>query len=701
MWLLGATINLLTMFGLIIVLVIIVDDAIVIGENIFRHVEEGMHPVKAAVIGAEEVMWPVTVAIATTIAAFAPLFFIKGQIGDFTRQLPLVVIAALTVSLIEALVILPAHLANIPSKEKQEERNRKKSKNAGLFFIAFHSFQKTQNYFMKQLFPGIYETFLRFCLKWRYVTVSFSIATLVIIWGFFEGGLVARVFVQEMDSETLSCSLEMPVGTTSINTKNRLTAINDFVLKTPEVTNVQMVISRQIDINGDGTFGSNDQSHLGQLIIELKPADERELNNGRSSFELLRIFREFSNNIPGINSVQWTAVNGAMGGRDVEIKVSGKRYEDIIAISNELKKELNGYEGVFDIDDNNDIGKRELQLKLLESARATGITVAKLGREVRWAMYGREARRLTRNREDVKIMVRYPEEFRKNIYNVESMWIPSDKPNGQRYWIPLKEIATLSETNSFTTIHRSQLERSISVMADVDETVASSYDILEKIRIAFDENIKKKYPGASIEFLGSAEEQAKAFGGLKIAFPVAILIVYMLLAGLFRSYTQPLVVMSAIPFGMQGAIIGHWLTDNPMTILSWIGMVALTGILVNDSLVLVDFINTKIREGLDYFEATVQGAKLRLRAILLTTITTVAGLTPMMFETSFQAKFLIPMAVTLTFGLVFATALTLIIVPAINMIYYDILAAIYGKDKNIFQEEIVDIVKPLASNELT
>jgi multidrug efflux pump subunit AcrB len=278
-------------------------------------------------------------------------------------------------------------------------------------------------------------------------------------------------------------------------------------------------------------------------------------------------------------------------------------------------------------------------------------------------------------------MVRYPESFRKNIYHVESMWIPTAGLPGERGWVPLKQLAELDEKEGVTSLFRSDHQRSTTVFASVDEARGNTRDILTAVRKTFAEEIQPRYPNAKIEFLGQSEQMAKAFGGLKLAFPAALLMIYMMLAGLFRSYGQPLVVMGAIPFGFQGAVIGHWITGLPFTFMSTIGMIALCGILVNDSLVLVDFINRRIRKGMSHFEASIQGAKLRLRAILLTTLTTVAGLTPLMFERSFQAKFLIPMAVTLTFGLIFATALTLIIVPALNLIFLDIRGFFLSKDE--------------------
>ncbi len=673
MWVFGVTFNLLSMFGLIIVLGIIVDDAIVIGENIFRHVEEGEEPKEAAVNGAEEVMWPVTIAIATTIAAFAPLLFIQGQIGDFMGQLPIVVLAALSVSLIEALLILPAHLAHLPSAREREQRAALQSESAGML----RRFGMRIDRFRERLVQGTvvawYVRFLRVALKWRYVTLCTATGLLMITFGLVAGGIVERVFIQKMDSESIICKLELPVGTPAEQVKETMGSITELAVSQPEVVNVQSFVARQIDIGGaGGTESVGDQSHLGQLIIELKAADERELLNQRSSTEILTVLRKASQSLPGVNSVVWEELNGGPGGRAIEIKITGSDFAEIVAVSQELKSKLDTYDGVFDLDDNYDKGKREVQLRLRDTARSTGITTAMLGREVRAATYGREARRLTRNREDVRIMVRYPERYRSNIYQLESMWIPThpNMPN-QRGWVPLSEVAELTESESYTTIHRSQQQRSITVFGEIDDDITPAAEVINDVRATFGPKLAAEHPDVKMEFLGSFEQRMKSFGSLRVAFPVALVMIYMLLAGLFRSYLQPVVVMSAIPFGVMGAIVGHLITDNPITILSQIGMVALTGILVNDSLVLVDFINKRIRRGMAPFEASIEGAKLRLRAILLTTLTTAAGLMPLMFETSFQAKFLIPMAVTLTFGLIFATALTLIIVPSLNLVYFD------------------------------
>ncbi|MEZ6124162.1 MAG: efflux RND transporter permease subunit [Planctomycetaceae bacterium] len=668
MWVLGASVNLLSMFGLIIVLGIIVDDAIVIGENIYRHVEEGMPPLEAAVRGAEEVMWPVIVAVTTTIGAFAPLFFIQGQIGDFMSQLPLVVIAALSVSLMEALVVLPAHLRHLPPLRRAEGPEAAP---------AISGIAGFKDRLLKSVLVRPYEKVLVLSLRWRYVTVAAVFGACVIASGMLAGGVVRWQFIQDMDSESLICAVEMPIGTSTQRLQDELQILTDYIVdkdRFPEIVNVQTIAGRQFDVTGAGAVGFEDQSHLGQLVVEICPAEERT----RSSKELVTALRTFSETqMTGVNSVRWESMNGGPGGNDIEISVSGLSDHDLPRAINQLKGIAAELDGVYDLDDNLDIGKKELRLRVRDSAAAAGVTSAGLGLHVRGALFGQEARRITRNREDVRIMVRYPESFRDSPWNVEDMRIPSGRRdrNGQRSWLPISEVADVESGIGFSMITRYQQTRSAKVIGAVDDAkVPSTTDVIDGIRARAEAELVPRFPGIDIQYLGQAEEMRKSFSSLKLAFPIALLIIYGMLAGLFRSYTQPLVVMSAIPFGFLGAVVGHWLTGETFTILSAIGMVALAGILVNDSLVLVDFINKRVDDGLTLQQASVDGATKRLRAILLTTLTTVSGLVPLMFETSFQAKFLIPMAVTLTFGLMFATVLTLVLVPCLNLIRSDVFA---------------------------
>ncbi len=383
MYFMGTSINLLSMFGMIIVLGILVDDAIVIGENIYRHVEEGMPAKQAAVHGAEEVMWPVLIAVTTTIASFMPLFFIQGQIGDFLKQLPIVVVAALAVSLMEALLILPAHLMHLPPHKKASEARADQKGKPGWYWRFAHQREGfVQNVMMKW-----YERFLIFTMRFRYVTIGIACGTLLLAGGLVVGGIVKWEFVQKMDSETLMAMLEMPVGTPSDIVRERLTALSNEAVKLPEIQNVQMIVARQYDLAGAGATGFSDQSHLGQLIIELKPADEREKQGMRSSTVIMQQLREISQKLPGINSVAWEELNGGPGGKDIDLRISGNDFGEIITVSEKLKSHLQTYTGVVDLDDNFDSGLREVRLKLRKPPNPPGLA---------WGSWGcTSARRFT------------------------------------------------------------------------------------------------------------------------------------------------------------------------------------------------------------------------------------------------------------------------------------------------------------------
>lgn len=669
MWIFGLSLNLISIFGMIIVLGIVVDDAIVVGENIFRHVQEGMHPTRAAIVGAEEVMWPVIASVSTTIGAFVPLIFMEGQIGDFFGQLPLVIVAALSMSLFESLVILPAHLKHLPPHRPASEVST--AIHLGMLGRARQRIAWLLDQFSHSAIVRWYEALLSLALRWRYVTVTMGVACLIMAVGLVVGNVVEWQFIQKMDSETIIADLEMPVGTPADETRSRLIRLTEVAQRLPEVRNVQMHVAVRFSVGPAGADAMSASSHLGQLIIELKAADEREQAGERTSEEILSELRLVSESLPGVNSVTWLALSGGPAGKDVELLVNGPRFDDIIQVSQALKQHLATYQGTVDIKDNFDRGKREVQLKLFEAARATGITENILGEHVRAAMYGFEARRITRNREDVRIMVRYPDEFRASVSQLETMWVPIGSGN-ERGWMPLAALADLRETESYGTLHRSQQTRSVRVMCDVQEGISSDA-VRQGLQQYFDREIRPQFPDVSLEYQGAAEDQAKSFGSLRVAMPLALLIIYAIVASVFRSYYQPVVVMLAIPFGLMGAIVGHWITGYPMTIISAIGFVALTGIVVNDAIVLINYVNVRIRQGATAFEANLEGSKTRLRAIFLTSETTIAGLLPMMFETSFQARFLIPMAVTISFGLMFSTIQTLILVPSLNMIFFDVL----------------------------
>ncbi|MCG8403563.1 MAG: efflux RND transporter permease subunit [Phycisphaerales bacterium] len=660
MQLIGYSLNLISMFGMIIVLGLLVDDAIVVGEHVFTKIENGVEPKLAAIRGSEEVTWPVTCAIATTIVAFAPLMYVKGLIGDFMGVLPVVVLVALVVSLVEALSILPSHLAEWLKPHKPVEHATVTSEFRGWA----KRVRGVQTFFVQGVLLRNYDRFLQLCVRNRYVTISAMMSLLMVCLGLVFSSRVPFVFFQKMDSETIVADLKMPVGTPISQTGERIGVIEDAIGQLPEYDSYYSLAG--VTYSMDGSTGAT-SSHLGQVILELKPVEERV----RTSEDIIRELREKTKNLSGINSLKFAGMHGGPGGAPIQVEIGGDRIKDLITVADRVKKELSEYPGVFDIQDDFDAGRRELQIELLDSARALGLTTESLAMQVRGAFYGLEARIIQREREDVKIMVRYPEAYRKRIYDLESMRIAT--PAGDL--VPFSEVARFKEGRGYATIKRKDQKRTVTVSADVDQdNPEANADMINADLASRFPALESEFPGLQLEFGGDQRERAKSFASLRQDAAAALLLIYVILAGLFKSYVQPAIVMFAIPFGAIGVVIGHMVLGYPLTMFSLIGLVALTGIVVNDSLILMTFINRRRAEGASPYEAVIDGGRARLRAILLTSITTILGLAPLLTETSFQAKFLIPMGISIASGLAFATILTLIGVPSLYLILIDVQA---------------------------
>lgn len=647
----GITVNLMSMFGMIVVIGLIVDDAIVIGENIFAKMRQGYTLTNAAIEGTSEVAIPVLAAVLTTIVAFAPLAFIEGPIGTIFKQLPMVIIAALAISLVEAFVILPSHLAH---------RRVRLATRSG----ALDSFSKAKQRLLEEHLPSLYEPLLRFSLKWRYPVLAATFFYCAVVIGMVQGGIIPFVFIQDEDAETLVATLEMAAGTTEQRTTEVIQIIEQLALQQPEVSSAYAVVGAAFDDQGQAN--STDPATLGQVTVELFTADVREAQGMRSSQEVISEFRRTTDAIPGVDKLNWVAQSGGPSGPELEVRVSGEDIEVLKAAVEHVRDKIEQYDGVFQVEDDMKIGKLEVQLELRDSARALGLTTRDLAVIVRSALFGFEAQKLQDERGEIKVRVVLPESSRSSLANLERLRVPT--PNGGR--VPLLEIATLKTARGFGTLARIDGRRAVSVQADVDENTANANDITNKLRLDL-ADIGDRFSGVSISFEGQQREQQDAFGSLFIGFPAALLGIYAIIAILFRSYLQPLIVMAAIPYSLVGAILGHLIAGYPFTLLSMIGSVALAGIIVNDSLILVDFVNRARESGMPLMEAVVFGGKSRLRAILLTSLTTISGLAPMMLEQSFQAKFLIPMAVSIVYGLGFATVLTLIVLPVLYLVLDD------------------------------
>lgn len=661
MYMLGVTINLLSLFGLIVVLGLIVDDAIVIGENYFTKREQGLSPARAAIEGTTEVAIPVLAAVLTTIAAFAPLMFMEGHVGDFLGVLPVVVIAALSVSLIEAFVILPSHLGHLKIRE------------GGPRFPRLAAFGERVSGYRRRLLdeklPDVYERALRFVLRWRYAAMAAALSISLVTAGLVAGGVIPFVLLQETDAETLTIDLEMAAGTSEDRTLAVIERLEGIVRSLPETQSVFSSLGTAF--SDQGQVSPADPATLGQIIVELTPAEDREERGERTSKEILADLRDELSRIAGVSKLVARARGGGPAGRDIEIRVRGDDLEALAAAVDHVRAKLADYDGVSDIEDDFTEGKLEVRLRLKDSARALGLTTRTLALQIRHALYGFEAQDLQGEDEEITVRAVLPEEFRTEIDDLGRLRI--DAGNGGR--VPLSEVADFTTDRGYASIARVDGKRAITISAEVDEDVANTSEITSDLGDDL-AGIGERFRGVSVSFEGQKKETMESVGSLKIGFPVALLLIYGLIAILFRSYVQPMVVMAAIPYSLVGAAIGHLVMGYPFTILSMIGGVALAGIVVNDSLILVDFINRRRRDGMSTIEAVVAGGRARLRAILLTSITTIFGIGPLMLERSFQAQFLIPMAISIVFGLAFATVLTLILLPTLYLAFEDLRASL-------------------------
>ena len=662
----GQTINMMSMFALIMALGLIVDDAIVVGENVYSELQKGRDPEDAAVSGTKAVIWPVVGAVATTWLAFVPLLTIPDVMGKFIRILPFTIIPALGFSLIECIVILPPHLAHGLGRAKQEARNA-----LSRFSRRFRNgFDRGLAWFLGHIFTPMF----RATAHYRYLTVAAFLAILILMAGAVMGGRVKVEGFPQIEGDTLRSALTLPTGTGVGRTGEvaeqislAATQLNEqftTISGEPVVQKVYALLGQQA-ASGAPESGS----HLAEIIVELLPTEERgELLRPR---EIVAQWRKNVGRIPDAQSLTFEAFRGGPGGLPIGIRLFGPSTDDIKPAAEFLQNALAAYPGVSDIQDDALPGNEEMQVRLKSGASSLGITLFALGQQLRSAFYGKETYSIQRGRDELKVMVRYPERQRQSLSDVEQMRVRT--PSGDE--IPFYEVAEVRLDRGYTTLRRVDQDSVVTVSADVDKAAgANAESILQdmsKPGAALDQ-LRQKFPLITVDLTGQRQQIFDSLNALKVWYPIALLGIYTILAAIFRSYTQPIIIMLAIPFGLVGAVIGHWLMGYELTLLSMFGMVALTGIVVNDSLVLIDLVNQRVRGGDDAFTAAEIGSRDRFRPILLTTVTTVIGMSPMLFERSFQAQFLKPMVVSIAFGLSFATLLTLVAVPSLYLIGDDI-----------------------------
>jgi multidrug efflux pump subunit AcrB len=639
----GVSINMVSMFAFLVVLGIVVDDAIVVGENVYEYRQEGLDFMTAAIKGAREIASPVFFSIITTIAAFVPLLFIPGTTGKFWWPLPAVVITVLTISLLEALFLLPAHLAHSSSTAHTRAGQR------------LHEWQQSFARAFSHFVDTHYRRFLDLCLSHRYVTLSAALAVFIVVCGYGMSGHMGTIMMPEVAADEIECGIRLPVGTTpeqAARVAGEVTASTRRMFDEHKLHEVAEGI--KTNVRG-GSFID--------VEIVMRPPDEHDM----TAEEVIALWRDQLGDIEGVDQITFEAERGPGGWQqDITVDLSHADIDVLEAASAAFVERVRQFEGAVNVNDNYEAGKAQFDFTLLPEGRNLGLTPQDVGQQVRDAFFGALAMRQIRGTDEIEVRVKLPKEDREDIQSFAGLVIRT--PDGAE--VPLLDVVQVNRGAAFNSINRRDGRRIVSVSLDV-EPKREVGRVLEAIRAETLPQLRADFPGIIWSFEGSQAEMRDSTAALWGGFLLAMAVVYALLAIEFGSYLQPLIVMTAIPFGVIGAVIGHILLGFDLSLISFMGVIALSGVVVNDALILITFANRK-RGEMSAFDAIHTAGIRRFRPIFLTTATTFGGLTPIILETSRQAAYLIPMAISLGFGVVFATAVTLILVPCLYMVLDDV-----------------------------
>ncbi len=640
----GVSINMVSMFAFIVTLGIVVDDAIVVGENIYFHRQSGLGWFEAAVQGTREVALPVIFSVLTNMIAFLPMFFVPGFMGKVFRQIPVVVICVFAISLIESLFILPAHLGH-----------RYTPKAGGMFARLIHRQQHFSDSF-RHFVRSRYGPFLAQTLRFRYLTISVGAAILLITFAYVGSGRMGFELFPKVESDYAKVTAVLPFGTAV----ERTAAVQQRLVDAAR----EIVAENGGEALSEGVYALL-EGNTATVRIYLTPPEVRTL----STAHLTRLWRERVGDLAGLESIKFESDAGGPGrGSSIAVELSHRDVEVLERASAEVAEALAFYPQVVDIDDGFSPGKQQIDFKILPEGLSLGLDAQEVARQVRNAYFGAEALRQQRGRNEVKVMVRLPKAERITEHSLEEMILRT--PAGIE--VPLREAVTFTRGRAYTTIERRKGRRVVTVSADARPR-SQSGQVLQGLKAEILPALQQKYNGLTYSFEGRQADRRESmqalFGGLKFA----LIVIFAMLAIPMNSYIQPVIIMVAVPFGIVGAIIGHLIMGYSLSVMSMFGVLALSGVVVNDSLVLIDFTNRRRRAGVSAREAVYEAAIHRFRPIMLTTLTTFGGLTPMIFETSRQARFLIPMAISLGYGIVFATLITLLLVPSFYLVIEDIL----------------------------
>ena len=644
---LDVSINMMSLFAYIVTLGIVVDDAIIIGENIFEHRQRGEDCITASIRGAREMAVPVIFSVLTTMVAFAPMLFVQGDWGKVFRIIPIVVIVVFGLSLVESLYILPAHLSGV-----SDDKICRKEKGGRL--SAFRS------WFSEGIVTFANKTYgpmVGWAVKNRWISLAAGIAVLLIAFGFVAGGRINLVMMPSAEADWVVCEATLPFDS-SLKDTQKVRGLLEMSARDVIEENGGTEISKGLrtTINGSNNL---------RTIVLLVPIDQRDI----SAMEFSKLWRKSVGQVPGLESLRFSAgVIGPSRSKAVSIQLSHHDMATLERASAELAGRIKAYEGTLDIDDGFAEGKPQLNFAILPEGRSLGLTASDLARQVRGAFYGSEALRQQRDRDTIKVMVRLPENERASEYTIEKFQLRT--PEGGE--IPLKQAASVERGTSYTTIKRTNGRRTIYVTSDIALNKTSADKVMTALETDELPKLLERYPGLSYSAEGERRDRSESLGSLFSGFIVALLVMYCLVAIPFRSYLQSFVVLFAIPFGFVGALVGHIIMGFNLSIVSMFGLVALSGVVINDSLVLVHTANRMVDSGMSLMEAVQKAGIRRFRPIILTSVTTFLGLAPMILETSLQARILIPMAISLGFGVIFGTLITLLLVPAFYIIETDI-----------------------------
>ncbi len=646
----GLTINMITMFAFLIALGIVVDDAIVVGENVYEHQERGVPKLKAAILGTREVAIPVVFSILTNVVTFLPLLFVPGFMGKIFRNIPLIVVTVFMLSLFECLFILPAHLAHGGSARMGFTR----------WLHHFRErFAKGYNYLIRT----VYGTFLKHVLRARYLTVAVGVGIMIAVVGMIQSGYLGMVPMPRVESDYSVVTVALPYGTAVEKTEKVRDQLIEAARRVAERHGGEKQVEGIFATIGRAPRGQIGGSHTVEVRAYLTDADVRPI----STAKFTKLWRGEVGQIPGLRSVLFESDRGGPGGgASLTVELSHRNTTTLEHACQDLAAMLEEYPNVKDVDDGFMPGKVQFDLKIKPEGQALGLTTAGVGRQIRNAFYGARAFRQQRGRNEVTVRVIRPKKQRVSEHDIEQFLIRT--PAGTD--VPLREIAEIKRGRAYTRISRRDGARVVSVTANVDPAKESE-NVLTAVLANQMPVLRDRHPGLSYGLRGRQQDLREGMRSLRIGFIVAVIAIYMLLAIPFKSYVQPLIVMISIPFGIVGAVIGHWIMGYSLSMMSMMGIVALSGVVVNDSLVLINFANQRRAAGMVGYQAVWSAGVRRFRPIFLTTMTTFGGLAPMIWETSRQARFMIPMAISLGFGILFATGITLLLVPSLYLIMED------------------------------